>query len=302
MARSDAILKRLLTLHPKIIDLRLDRVWRILGRLGNPQDRLAPVIHIAGTNGKGSTLAYLRATLEAAGLRVHCYTSPHLVRFHERIRIGGELIGEGDLSRLLEECEAANGGEPITFFEITTAAAFLAFARNPADYVLLEVGLGGRLDATNVLPRPAATAITTISLDHQAFLGDTIAAIAGEKAGILKPGVPAIIGPQPEEGERVIEARAAAIGAPVFRWQREWHCEPRGEGMRYVGTRWRLDLPLPSLPGRHQIANAGAGIACPEQMPQFSLSPAALAQGLRRIDWPARIQRLVHGPLIAMLP
>jgi len=264
----------------------------------------------------------LRACFEAAGYRVHAYTSPHLVRFHERIRLAGELIDEDALLTLLEECEEANRGAPITFFEITTAAAFLAFARIPADVVLLETGLGGRLDATNVLPRPAATAITTISLDHQAFLGDTIAAIAGEKAGILKPGVPAIIGPQPEEAETVIEARAAAIGAPVFRWQGEWHCEPfsslsrtagegaeppsgeagEGIGMRYVGTRWRLDLPLPSLPGRHQIANAGAAIACLEQMPQFSLSPAALAQGLRRIDWPARMQRLVHGPLIEMLP
>src|SRR6266513_2346403 len=279
---SDRVLARLTQLHPKKIDLSLARIERLLVALGNPQDRLPPAVHVAGTNGKGSTLATLRACLEAGGYRVHAYTSPHLVRFHERIRLAGELIDEDALLALLEECERANGGEPITFFEITTAAAFLAFARTPADIILLETGLGGRLDATNVLPRPAATAITTISLDHQAFLGDTIAAIAGEKAGILKPGVPAIIGPQPEEGERVIE--------------------PRGEGMRYVGTRWRLDLPLPSLPGRHQIANAGAAIACLEQMPQFSLSPAALAQGLRRIDWPARMQRLVHGPLIEMLP
>src|SRR5205823_4682971 len=250
---SDRILERLGRLHPKLIDLSLGRIERLLAALGNPQDGLPPVVHVAGTKGKGSTVATLRACLEAAGCRVHAYTSPHLVRFHERIRLAGELIDEDALLTLLEECEEANRGAPITFFEITTAAAFLAFARIPADVVLLETGLGGRLDATNVLPRPAATAITPISLDHQAFLGDTIAAIAGEKAGILKPGVPAIIGPQPEEAETVIEARAAAIGAPVFRWQGEWHCEPRGEGMRYVGTRWRLDLPLPSLPGRHQI-------------------------------------------------
>src|SRR5947207_11088590 len=230
---SDRVLARLMALHPKLIDLSLGRIERLLTALGEPHLKLPPVIHIAGTNGKGSTLATLRACLEAADYRVHAYTSPHLVRFHERIRLAGHLIDEDALLALLEECERANGGEPNTFFEITTAAAFLAFARTPADVVLLETGLGGRLDATNVLPRPAATAITTISLDHQAFLGDTIAAIAGEKAGILKPGVPAIIGPQPEEGERVIEARAAAIGAPVFRWQREWHCEPRGEGMRY---------------------------------------------------------------------
>src|SRR5947199_244759 len=216
---------------------------------GNPQDRLPPAVHIAGTNGKGSTLATLRACFETAGYRVHAYTSPHLVRFHERIRLAGELIDEDALLALLEECERANGGEPITFFEITTAAAFLAFARIPADVVLLETGLGGRLDATNVIPGPATTAITPVSLDHQAFLGDTIAAIAGEKPGILKPRLPAILGLQPEKAETVIEARAAAIGAPVFRWHGEWHCEPRGEGMRYVGTRWRLDLPLPSLPG-----------------------------------------------------
>jgi len=172
----------------------------------------------------------------------------------------------------------------------------------PADVVLLETGLGERLDATNVLPGPGATAITPVSLDHQAFLGDTIAAIAGEKAGILKPGVPAIIGPQRDEAEAVIEARASEIGAPLFRNQREWHCEPRGDGMRYEGARWQLDLPLPSLPGRHQIANAGIAIACLEQMPEFSLSPAALAEGLRHIDWPARMQQLTRGPLVDALP
>jgi dihydrofolate synthase / folylpolyglutamate synthase len=296
------VLQRLMALHPKKIDLSLGRIERLLAALGNPQDRLPPAVHIAGTNGKGSTLATLRACFETAGYRVHAYTSPHLVRFHERIRLAGVLIDEDALLALLEECERANGGEPITFFEITTAAAFLAFARTPADVVLLETGLGGRLDATNVIARPAATAITPISLDHQAFLGDTIAAIAGEKAGILKPGVAAIIGPQPDEAETVIEARAATIGAPLFRWQREWHCEPHGEGMRYIGTRWRLELPLPSLPGMHQLANAGIAIACLEQMPKVALSPAALAQGLRHIEWPARMQRLVHGPLIEMLP
>jgi dihydrofolate synthase / folylpolyglutamate synthase len=295
-------LQRLMALHPKKIDLSLGRIERLLAALGDPQDRLPPAVHIAGTNGKGSTLATLRACFEAAGYRAHAYTSPHLVRFHERIRLAGVLIDEDALLALLEECERANGGEPITFFEITTAAAFLAFARTPADVVLLETGLGGRLDATNVIARPAATAITPISLDHQAFLGDTIAAIAGEKAGILKPGVAAIIGPQPDEAETVIEARAATIGAPLFRWQREWHCEPHGEGMRYIGTRWRLELPLPSLPGMHQLANAGIAIACLEQMPKVALSPAALAQGLRHIEWPARMQRLVHGPLIEMLP
>ena len=302
MLGSDRVLQRLMALHPKKIDLSLGRIERLLAALGNPQDRLPPAVHVAGTNGKGSTVATLRACLEAAGYRVHAYTSPHLVRFHERIRLAGELIDEDALLALLEECEEANRGAPITFFEITTAAAFLAFARMPADVVLLETGLGGRLDATNVLPGPAATAITPVSLDHQAFLGDTIAAIAGEKAGILKPGVPAIIGPQRDEAEAVIEARASEIGAPLFRNQREWHCEPRGDGMRYEGARWQLDLPLPSLPGRHQIANAGIAIACLEQMPEFSLSPAALAEGLRHIDWPARMQQLTRGPLVDALP
>src|SRR5438309_2894124 len=225
-APSDRVLSRLMRLHPKKIDLSLGRIEQLLATLGNPQKQLPPAIHVAGTNGKGSTIAVLRACLEAAGYRVHVYTSPHLVRFHERIRLAGELIDEDALLDVLDECERANGEAPITFFEITTAAAFLAFARIPADIVLLEVGLGGRLDATNVLPRPAATAITPISLDHQAFLGDTIAAIAGEKAGILKPGVPAIIGPQPSEAEAVIEQRAITIGAPLYRWGREWRCDP----------------------------------------------------------------------------
>jgi dihydrofolate synthase/folylpolyglutamate synthase len=302
MLGSDRVLQRLMALHPKKIDLSLGRIERLLAALGNPQDRLPPAVHVAGTNGKGSTVATLRACLEAAGYRVHAYTSPHLVRFHERIRLAGKLIDEDALLALLKECEEANRGAPITFFEITTAAAFLAFARMPADVVLLETGLGGRLDATNVLPGPGATAITPVSLDHQAFLGDTIAAIAGEKAGILKPGVPAIIGPQRDEAEAVIEARASEIGAPLFRNQREWHCEPRGDGMRYEGARWQLDLPLPSLPGRHQIANAGIAIACLEQMPKFAFSSTAIAQGLRQIDWPARMQRLTRGPLVNALP
>ena len=200
---------------------------------------------------------------------MHAFTKPHLVRFHERIRLDGRLIDEEALIALLEECERANGGTPITYFEITTAAALLAFARTPADMVLLETGLGGRLDATNVVLRPAVTAITPISLDHQAFLGDTIAAIAGEKAGILKPGAPAVVGPQPEEAEAVIEARALGLGAPLSRWQREWRCVAAGAGMRFAGEHWRLDLPLPSLLGTHQIVNAGMAIACLEQLRDF---------------------------------
>jgi dihydrofolate synthase/folylpolyglutamate synthase len=306
--RIEAVLSRLGGLHPKRIDavdgntLALDRIERLLAALGNPQDALPPVIHVAGTNGKGSTVATLRACLEAAGFRVHVFTSPHLVRFNERIRIAGALIDDATLADLLEECERANSGAPITFFEVTTTAAFLAFARTPADFTLLEVGLGGRHDTTNVVRRPLVTAITPVSLDHQAFLGDTIAQIAGEKAGILKPGVPAVIGPQLAEAERVIEARAAALGAPLHRWQREWRAEERAGGMHYEGVRWHLDLPLPSLPGAHQLANAGTAIACLEQLAGGSLSATAIADGLRHIDWPARLQRLQRGPLVEILP
>jgi dihydrofolate synthase/folylpolyglutamate synthase len=299
---SDRVLERLGRLHPKLIDLSLGRVERLLAALGNPEERLPPVVHVAGTNGKGSTIATLRACLEAGGYRVHVYTSPHLVRFHERIRLCGRLIEEEALIGLLEECEKANGAAPITFFEITTAAAFLAFARDPADIVLLETGLGGRLDATNVVRRPAVTAITPISLDHQAFLGDTLGEIASEKAGIIKPGAPAVIGPQPKEAEAVIERRAAERGAPLLRWGREWRCDAIDNGMHFSGTGWRLDLPLPSLPGAHQIANAGAAIACLEELRTFSLTPEAIARGLCEIEWPARLQRLTRGPLVETAP
>src|SRR5205085_1021544 len=225
MVGSDRVLARLMQLHPKKIDLSLGRIERLLTVLGNPQDRLPPAVHVAGTNGKGSTVATLRACLEAGGYRVHAYTSPHLVRFHERILLAGRLIDEDALVAVLDECERANAGAPITFFEITTAAAFLAFARTPADIVLLEVGLGGRLDTTNVVRHPAVTSITPISLDHQAFLGDTVAAIAGEKAGILKPGVVGVIAPQPAEAARVIAERATAVGSPLYRSGREWRCD-----------------------------------------------------------------------------
>jgi len=213
---SDHILERMMALHPKIIDLTLDRVWRLLDALGNPQNDLPPVIHIAGTNGKGSTLAMVRAGLEGAGLTCHAYTSPHLARFHERIRLTGELISEADLTAILDECYEANGDAPITYFEITTCAAILAMARQPADYTLLEVGLGGRLDATNVVDRPAMTVITPVSMDHEAYLGDTLTAIAGEKAGIVKRGVPCVVGPQPEAALEVIEGTARRLGARLF--------------------------------------------------------------------------------------
>jgi dihydrofolate synthase/folylpolyglutamate synthase len=299
---SDRILERLGRLHPKLIDLSLGRIERLLAAFDNPQDKLPPVVHVAGTKGKGSTVATMRACLEAAGYRVHAYISPHLVRFHERIRLVGRLIDEEALIALLEECERANGDAPITFFEITTAAAFLAFARNPADIVLLEVGLGGRLDATNVVHRPAVTAITPISLDHQGFLGETIPEIAGEKAGILKPGVTAVVGPQPVEAESVVEARAVAIGAPLYRWQHEWRCAASGPGMRYAGERWDFDLPLPSLIGAHQIINAGTAIACLERLVDFSVTREAIASGLCHIDWPARLQLLRWGPLVDAVP
>jgi dihydrofolate synthase/folylpolyglutamate synthase len=299
---SDIVLARLTRLHPKLIDLSLGRIEALLAVLGNPQEHLPPVIHVAGTNGKGSTVATLRACLETGGWRVHAYTSPHLVRFHERIRLAGRLIEEDRLVELLEECERANGDAPITYFEITTAAAFLAFARTPADFVLLETGLGGRLDATNVIRRPAATAITPISLDHQAFLGDTIAAIAAEKAGILKPGSPAVIGPQPPDAAAVFDARAGALGAPLYRFGREWRCTAAAGGMRYDGPRWQISLPLPSLPGAHQIANAGIAIACLEQLRGIEIARETIAGGLRHIDWPARLQRLSRGPLVATLP
>ena len=298
MSLADPVLDRLKGLHPKVIDLSLDRVHRLLAALDHPERRLPPVVHVAGTNGKGSTLAFLRAMLEAAGLRVHVYTSPHLVRFHERIRLAGTLIDDDRLAALLEECEVANGGGPITFFEVTTVAALLAFAREPADVVLLETGLGGRLDATNVVDRPAVTAITRISYDHRQFLGDTLEAIAGEKAGIFKPGVPAVIFPQPaEEAARTLAARAEVIGAPVHGWS----VTPTDGGFRFESARRRIELPLPGLAGAHQIVNAGVALACLDHLPVV-VDDAAVRRGLAAVEWPARLQRLTRGPLVDALP
>ena len=274
---------------------------RLLTALGRPQDRLPPVIHVAGTNGKGSTCAYMRAALEASGRRVHVFTSPHLVRFNERIRLAGNLIEDAALVAILEEVERVNAGEPITFFEITGAAAFLAFARTPADALILEVGMGGRLDATNVVERPVATAITPVSMDHMSYLGDTIAAIAREKAGILKRGVLCALGRQTPEGLAVIEAQAAAVGAPLRRIGREWSVTSTPAGLRYEGARWRLDLPVPALLGRHQHDNAGLAVATLEAT-GWEIAPDALARGLTEVDWPARMQRLRRGPLVDRLP
>lgn len=294
---SDAILDRMMTLHPKVIDLTLDRVHRLLAALGHPETRLPPVIHIAGTNGKGSTQAMIRAGLEASGAAVHAYTSPHLARFHERIRLAGTLISEAALTALLDECVQANGPDEITFFEITTCAAFLAFSRTPADWTLLEVGLGGRLDATNVVDRPALTIITPVSLDHEAFLGDTIAKIAGEKAGIIKRGVPCVVGPQHPEGLAAIEATAARLGAPLWVFGQHWNAwEERGR-LIYQDENGLLDLPLPNLPGPHQIQNAGAAIAALRLL--RSGEPEA---AVTRAEWPARMQRLRQGPLAASAP
>ena len=298
-AGSDAILTRMMTLHPKVIDLTLDRVHRLLAALGNPERSLPPVIHIAGTNGKGSTLAMIRAGLEASGDIAHAYTSPHLARFHERIRLAGELISEPDLAALLDDCVTANGPDPITFFEITTCAAFVAFSRTPADFTLLEVGLGGRLDATNVIASPALTIITPVSLDHQQYLGDTVALIAGEKSGIIKPGVPVIIGPQTDDGMAVIEGRAARMGAPIRAYGQHWTiAEERGR-MVYQDENGLLDLPLPNLPGPHQVQNAGAAIAA---LRHLGKDETAVEAAVTRAFWPARMQRLTHGPLVDLAP
>lgn len=295
MTTSDAILTRLMQLHPKVIDLSLDRMHRILAALGHPERGIPPVIHIAGTNGKGSTQAMIRAGLEAAGKRVHAYTSPHLAHFHERIRLAGALIDEADLAAMLEECETANAGAPITFFEITTAAAFLAFSRVPADYTLLEVGLGGRLDATNVIDAPALTVITPVSIDHTQYLGETLAEIAGEKAGILKPGVPCIVAPQQPEGRAVIEARAEALSAPLRIARQDWDSYAERGRMVYFDQRGLLDLPLPALHGPHQIVNAGTAIAA---LRELGFGEPEAEAAVARAQWPARMQRLVHGPLV----
>lgn len=293
--QSDLILERMMALHPKVIDLTLDRVWRLLDALDNPQTKMPPVVHIAGTNGKGSTQAMIRAGLEASGAKVHAYTSPHLARFHERIRLAGDLITEDALTAVLDRCYTANGPDPITYFEITTVAALLAFAETPADYTLLEVGLGGRLDATNVIDDPAITIITPVDLDHQAFLGDTLAEIAGEKAGIIKRGVPCVVGPQHEEAMDVIEAKADRMGAPLLAYGQHWHVSRERDRLVYQDERGLLDLPLPALPGQHQIMNAGAAIAA---LRAIGKNEAACEAAVTRATWPARMERLTSGALV----
>jgi len=305
----EEVLARLGTLHPQTIDLSLDRVGRLLDRLGAPQRHLPPVVHVAGTNGKGSTIATLRALAEAEGRRVHVYTSPHLVRFAERIRVAGRLPDDSDLAALLEEVETLNDGAPVTFFEITTAAAFLAFARTPADLCLLETGLGGRLDATNLVERPALTVITPIALDHQSYLGDTLEAIAAEKAGILKPGVPCVLARQEPEAEAVIRRRADALGVRLIEAGRDFDAWANGDGLAFRwGDEWTA-LPAPRLPGAVQIGNAGLALAAARVLgeappPVLARHPDPAVQGaaLRAVDWPARLHHLPDGALAGPLP
>lgn len=292
---SDVILERMMSLHPKIIDLTLDRVWRLLAALDHPERRLPPVVHIAGTNGKGSTLAMVRAGIESACQTAHAYTSPHLARFNERIRVAGDIITEKELMIALEACWTANDGAPITYFEITTVAGLYAFARAKADWTLLEVGLGGRLDATNVVEKPALTFITPVAFDHEQYLGDTIAKIASEKAGILKRGVPCVVGPQRDDALEVIETAAARTGSDLLVYGQHWHVWEEHGRLVYQDERGLLDLPHPVLRGAHQVRNAGAAIA---GLRYLGFGEDACEGAMRNAIWPARMQRLVKGPLV----
>jgi dihydrofolate synthase/folylpolyglutamate synthase len=300
------LIARLSALHPKRVDLDLERMHRLLQRLGHPERKLPPVIHVAGTNGKGSTIAYLRAILEAAGLRVHAYTSPYLVRVNECFRIGraggGVFVVVDELRAALEHCEQVNAGAPITIFEIETAAAFSLFGQHPADVVLLEVGLGGRLDATNVIDAPLASVIAPVSMDHSEFLGDTLTAIAGEKAGIIKRGVPVICAEQPPEAMAAIEAQARRLRAPLHSAGQEWHVNVERGRLVYQDDRGLMDLAAPKLFGRHQFDNAGLAIATLRAQDAFRIEPAAFEAGIVNAEWPARMQRLAAGRLAEQGP
>jgi dihydrofolate synthase/folylpolyglutamate synthase len=308
MDSSDALIARFLALHPRTIDLSLERIERLLADLGHPERRLPPVIHVAGTNGKGSTIAFMRAILESAAHAVHVYTSPHLVRFHERIRVGriggGRFVGEDRLVQALRRCEAVNGERPITMFEITTAAALLIFAEEPADVLLLEVGLGGRLDATNVVDAPAAAVVTAIGRDHADYLGDTVAAVAAEKAGIFKPGCPAVIAPQEHaDADAVLRQRAAATGArPILVGGQDFGAHEERGRLVYQDEDGLLDLSRPRLVGRHQIANAGTAIAALRTAGFGDVETAAYDAGMSRVEWPGRLQRLTKGRLAGLAP
>jgi len=301
MDQVTAILDRLLALHPREIDLSLGRMERLLGALGRPQDRLPPLVHIAGTNGKGSTTAFMRAILEAAGLKVHVYTSPHLVAFNERIRLAGRLVTDARLIEALDVCEQANAGAEITFFEVTTAAALLLFAEEPADVLLLEVGLGGRLDATNVVDAPLAATITPLSMDHERYLGERLTDIAAEKAGILKRGCPAVIAPQPDEAMAVIERVAARLGAPLQVFGQDFTAFEENGRLVYQDEEGLMDLPLPRLFGRHQIVNAAMAIASLRAAGRLP-ADEAIEAGLLSVDWPGRMQPLTEGPLLDLCP
>ena len=296
--RIEPIVARLHALHPRLIDLSLERLQRLLAALGHPERRLPPVIHVAGTNGKGSTSAMLRAMGEAAGWRVHVYTSPHLVRFNERFRVAGEIVSDAALVEAMETIERVNAGAPITVFEVITAAAFQLFAATPADLCVLEVGLGGRGDATNVIETAAACAITSISLDHREMLGDTLPLIAAEKAGIMKPGVPLVTGAQEPEVLATLRQIARRVNAPFLARGDAWTIEPHGGGLRFTDKNGRADVPFPSLLGPHQIDNAGIAIAALRAA--GPLRDAAYA-GLAAARWPARMQRL-RGRLAGILP
>ena len=317
MTPIDSIVARLTRLHPKRIDLSLGRIERLLAALGSPEKKLPPVIHVAGTNGKGSVVAFLRAMLEAAGKRVHVYTSPHLVRFNERFRLGhstmpnsgkrefgceGKLVSDEELAATLAECERVNADHPITVFEITTAAGLLLFSRHPADVLLMEVGLGGRLDATNVIDHPLASVITPISIDHTDFLGDSIEKIAAEKAGILKRNTPAIVAAQPRDALAVIERQAARLSAPLKVAGEDWTATEERGRLVYQDEEGLLDLPPPRLHGRHQFENAGLAIAALRSIKSLKLAPAAYEAGIAKADWPARMQRLGQGALTALAP
>jgi dihydrofolate synthase/folylpolyglutamate synthase len=297
-----AQLDRLAALAPPAPSLGLERIEALLARLGNPERALPPTLHVAGTNGKGSTCAFLRAAIEAAGLTAHVYASPHLVRFNERIRISGKLIEDEPLAELLEEVLDSADGMEVSFFEATTAAAFLAFSRVPADVAIVEVGLGGRLDATNVVDRPLVAAIAQLGLDHQAFLGERIEQIAAEKAGIAKPGVPLVTHHYPPLIAEPIGAAAAAAGAQWLPKGGVWDCEVHQGQVRYRDSRGTLELPMPRLRGAHQAANAGLAVAMLRHQDVLRIPDSALKAAMGWAEWPARIQRLARGPVHDLLP
>ena len=308
MKASTALIERLSRLHPKVIDLSLGRIERLLERLGHPQKKLPPIIHVAGTNGKGSTIAFMRSILECAGLAVHVYTSPHLVNFHERIRLGriggGYLVDDGMLTDALEKCEKANAGDPITVFEITTAAAFLLFSEHFADILLLETGLGGRLDATNVIEHPAAAVITPIGYDHPEFLGTDMLALAKEKAGIFKKGAPVVIAPQDHEKiDEILVQQAEKIGAgPVYLGRQDFMTHDERGRLIYQDQNCLMDLPMPRLLGRHQWINAGTAIAALRAAGFSDFENRIFECGMEQVDWPARLQSLHTGRLVGLAP